>query len=82
MKKIFFSITDQKVIKTDLWLIYSKIFEFMANAFIFAFSETIFFLRPSKASVEGQELYNFGFLTFNIPSKSKKLKKKKYFFQP
>ena len=50
-----------KILKTDLWLIYSKIFEFMVFTLIFLLWEiiTFIFLRPPKTVVQVQEFQNF-----------------------
>ena len=81
---IFFPITYQKswlyntnikqikVLNANLWLIYSKIFEFMIYIFICAFLKIKFFLllRPSTSSGDLKKDPTFGFLTFEYALKN------------
>ena len=52
-------LTKFQILKTNLWLIFSKMFEFMVQTYYFAFWEIKYFrlLRPSKTSVQGQIVY-------------------------
>ena len=56
------------ILKTNLRLIFSKIFEFMFHTFCFCVLRNKFFrlLRPSKTKVQAKkpQILNFGFLTF------------------